>query len=277
VPRFPPHPERRTAVVTGASSGIGAATARVLAGAGHPVVLAARRLDVCQAIAEEIREAGSEATALRLDLADPSSIEEFACGALSAAGTVEILVSNAARSTPGRALDTEPADFAETLSVNLLGAQHLARLLVAPMLKRRRGDLVFVTSETVSAPRPGAAGYVSSKWGLEGLARALQMELEGTGVRATIVRPGQTVTEMGSDWDPALAAEVIESWIHWGLARHNGFLHPDGVAAAVLAAVSMPRGTHISAVDVQPEAPIGAAPDPSEQPDSLKARQGDRT
>ena len=86
---------------------------------------------------------------------------------------------------------------------------------------------MFVTSETVRHPRPGAAAYVTSKWGLEGLARALQMELEGTGVRATIIQPGQTLTEMGSQWEHEEAEALLESWIHWGLARHDNFLRPE--------------------------------------------------
>jgi NADP-dependent 3-hydroxy acid dehydrogenase YdfG len=256
VPRFPPHPERRPAIVTGASSGIGAATARALAAAGHPVVLAARRVERCESIANEIISDGGDAWAIHLDLGDPKSIEGFFAAAVEAAGEIEILVSNAARSYPARAFDADPGDFAATVAVNLLGAQHLSKLALAQMLERRRGDVVFVTSETVQAPRPGAAAYVASKWGLEGLARILQMELEGSGVRASIVRPGQTVTEMGSDWEGEAATDVLQSWIHWGLARHNGFLRPDGVAAAVLAAVSTPRGTHLTVIEVQPEAPI---------------------
>jgi NADP-dependent 3-hydroxy acid dehydrogenase YdfG len=260
VPRFPPHPERRPAVVTGASSGIGAATARVLAGAGYPVVLGARRIELCEAIASEIRAGGGDATAIALDLSSTVSIDDFAAAATKSVGDVEILVSNAARSAPGRTYDSDPGDFAATIGVNLLGAQQLARHLVGPMVDRCRGDVVFVTSETVQAPRPGAAAYVASKWGLEGLARAMQMELEGTGVRATIVRPGQTLTEMGSDWDAVETTSVIDSWIHWGLARHDGFLRPDGVAAAVLAAVSVPRGSHMALVEIQPEAPIANMP-----------------
>ena len=82
---------------------------------------------------------------------------------------------------------------------------------------RRRGDIVFVTSDVVERPRPAMAAYVTSKWGLEGYVRSLQMELEGTGVRATIVRPGPTLTGMGMDWDPAVTAEVIEQWADVGI------------------------------------------------------------
>ena len=80
------------------------------------------------------------------------------------------------------------------------------------------------------------------KWGLEGLARALQMELEGTGVRATIIQPGQTLTEMGSEWDPDKAEGVLESWIHWGLARHNSFLRPEAVGGRRARRGLVPRG-----------------------------------
>lgn len=258
MPRFRPHPDRRPAVVTGASSGIGAATARSLASAGHPVVLGARRVVRCEEIASEIKLAGGEAVALGVDLASGESIERFCDEAIRAMGTVEVMVSNAGRSSPAGVIASEPQDFAATVSVNLLGAQHLTRLLGGPMVERGHGDLIFVTSETVTTPRPHAAAYVASKWGLEGMARVLQMELEGTGVRATIVRPGQTLTEMGQDWDAAKATGVLESWMHWGLARHGSFLRPEAVASAIVAAVSMPRGAHLALIDVQPEAPLSA-------------------
>ena len=256
MPRFDPQPERRPAVVTGASSGIGAETARVLARAGHPVVLGARRVEVCDAVADEIRAAGGEAAALPVDLADPASIEHFAAEAERAFGPVEVLVSNAARIEPGSALETEPADFEDVMRVNVGGAHRLVRAFGAGMVARQRGDLVFVTSDVVAHPRPRMSAYVASKWGLEGFVTALQMELEGSGVRAVIVRPGPTLTNMGLDWDPDVTGEVLAEWSRWGLARHSSFLRPEGVALAIAHAVATPRGTHLSVVEVQPEAPL---------------------
>jgi NADP-dependent 3-hydroxy acid dehydrogenase YdfG len=84
----------------------------------------------------------------------------------------------------------------------------------------------------------------------------MQMELEGTGVRAVIVRPGPTLTGMGMDWDPDVTGEVLAEWTRWGLARHSSFLRPEGVASAIAHAVAAPRGTHLSVVEVQPEAPL---------------------
>ena len=216
MPRFDPQPDRRPAVITGASSGIGAETARVLARAGHPVVLGARRATVCAEIAEEIRAEGGEAASFELDLGDPATLEPFVEAAEAAFGPVEILVSNAARIQPGSALETTPEDFEGVLRVNAGGAHRLVRAFGAGMVARRRGDLIFVTSDVVARPRPRMAAYVASKWALEGFVTALQMELEGTGVRAVIVRPGPTQTAMGMDWDPDVTAEVITEWARWG-------------------------------------------------------------
>jgi NAD(P)-dependent dehydrogenase (short-subunit alcohol dehydrogenase family) len=255
MPRFDPHPERRPAVVTGASSGIGAAVAQKLAAAGHPVVLGARRVDRCEEIASAVREQGGEAAAVRLDLADEASIKDFAAAAEAAVGPIEVLVSNAGETQLGRGVDMPVADFAQQIEVNLLGARHLVSLLAPGMIERQRGDLVFVTTDDIHSPRPGMAAYLTAKFGLEGYARVLQLELEGTGVRTSIVRPGPTGSEMGSNWDPEALAPLFEEWDRWGLARHDCFLRPSDVASTVASVVSMPRGSHITVLEVQPEAP----------------------
>ena len=94
---------------------------------------------------------------------------------------MEILVSNAAQIQPGSALETTPEDFEEVYRVNVGGAHRLVRAFGTGMVARRRGDLIFVTSDVVAHPRPRMSAYVASKWGLEGFVTALQMELEGTG------------------------------------------------------------------------------------------------
>jgi NADP-dependent 3-hydroxy acid dehydrogenase YdfG len=259
MPKFPPHPDRRAAVVTGASGGIGAAVAVQLAEAGHPVVLGARRVDRLEEAAGRILAAGGEAVALALDLTDDASIDAFAAGADAALGPIEVVVSNAGEVLPATALGIDPDDFARQVQVNLLGAHRLVRALGPGMVERQRGDIVFVTSDVVRVPRTYMAAYVTSKNALEGLARAMQMELEGTGVRVGIVRPGPSTTEQGATWDPTTIDEVLADWERWGIMRHPGYLRPVDVARAVVTVVSTPRGTHLTLVEVEPEAPAGGS------------------
>ena len=254
--KFPEHPARRAVVVTGASSGIGQATAELLAAVGHPVVIGARRLGELQGIAESIRQDGGEAHAFHLDLADPESILRFVDAAHTAVGEVEVIVANAARNQVGSILETPPEELEAVLDVNVGGTHRLVSELLPPMVQRRRGDVVVVTSDVVTNPRPSMAAYVTSKWGLEGYVRALQMELEGSGVRISIVRPGPTLTEMGWDWDMTRTQAALDEWTRWGLVRHDSYMRPSAVAQAVAAVIAMPRGAQITSLEIHPEAPV---------------------
>ncbi|MBM9460883.1 SDR family oxidoreductase [Nocardioides sp. zg-536] len=260
----PVHPERRPAVVAGASSGIGAATARTLAAAGFPVALGARRVERLEELADAIRAEGGEAFVHALDVSSTSSVEKFATAAAEALGDVEVVVANAGLLAPGAIVEATTEQLAAEFDVNVLGAHRLVRAFAPGMLGRQRGDLVFVSSDTALRARPFMRGYSATKSGLEGLVEALQMELEGTGVRASIVRPGPTWSEMGGDWDADAGAKVLTEWVKWGHARHPHFLKPTAIAQAITTVVSAPRGVHISPVDVNPEAPI-ARPE-KEQP-----------
>ena len=256
MPRFDPHPERRPAVVTGASSGIGRATATLLGAVGYPVVLGARRVERCQEAADEIVAAGGEAVALPLDLLDEASVAAFCADAEAAVGPIEVVVSNAGEVRPVTVAGAEPAEFQRQLGVNLVGPQVLLHHLVPPMVERGRGDVVLVTSEVAVRPRPHMAAYVASKSGLEGLADALRMELEGTGVRVGTVRPGPSATEQGTTWSEDDVNRVMAAWSRWGVLRHGGYLRPQDVAAAVVAMVTTQRGTQLALIEVQPEAPL---------------------
>ncbi|MCL2541399.1 MAG: SDR family oxidoreductase [Nocardioidaceae bacterium] len=252
----PIHPSRRPAVVAGASSGIGAETARALAACGFPVALGARRVDRLDELATEIRGAGGEAAVHHLDVSSTESVEKFAAAVSGELGDIEVVVSNAGTLAPGALIEATTDQLAAELDVNVLGAHRLVRAFGPGMIERQRGDLVFVSSDTALRARPFMRGYSATKSGLEGMVEALQMELEGSGVRASIVRPGPTWSEMGSDWDAEAGAKVLTEWIKWGHARHSHFLRATAIADAITTVVSAPRGVHISPVDVNPEAPL---------------------
>ena len=243
----------RTVLISGASSGIGAATATVLAAAGHRVVLGARRVERCEAAAEEITAAGGTALALPLDVTDSASVADFVAQAEAAYGDIDAVVANAGRTSVGPTWETTPEEFTEVLEVNLLGAQRLAAATIPGMIERRRGDIVFLSSEVSQNPRPFSGGYAAAKWGLEGLIRCMQQELEGTGVRASLVRPGQTITEMGFELDMTKVTSALDSWIKFGHARHNNFLGPKAIARAIDFILATPAGVHIPQLDVFPE------------------------
>ncbi|MEV5575984.1 SDR family oxidoreductase [Spirillospora sp. NPDC052269] len=256
MPRFEPHPTRRPAVVTGASSGIGAATATALAMDGHPVALGARRTDRCEELAATIRAGGGEAFAHPLDVGDGDSVKAFAQAAAEHLGAIEVVVSGAGdlQAQQLHALDSD--EFAAQINIHLVGAHRMVSAFVPGMVERRRGDIVFISSDVVRSPRTRMGAYTAAKNGVEGMARQMQMELEGTGVRASLVRPGPTSTDMGMNWDPETTGKVLDDWVKWGHARHPYFLRPSDVAAAVTAVIGTPRGAHLSLIEVQPEAPL---------------------
>ncbi|WP_370289380.1 SDR family oxidoreductase [Nocardioides sp.] len=251
-----PRPERRPAVISGASSGIGAATAVALVAAGHPVGLGARRLDRLEELASTLRESGGEVVVAPLDVTDEESVAAFAAAMTAGLGDVETLVNNAGVTGPGTIHRVDSSRITDELDLNVVGAHRLVRAFVPAMVERQRGDVVFVSSDVAVRARPFMAGYAASKWGLEGLAHAMQMELEGTGVRASIVRPGPTWSEMGGDWDVDLAADVLNGWVRFGLARHSHFLKPTAIAEAIRYLVDQPRGVHVNLIEVNPEAPV---------------------
>lgn len=249
-------PERRPAVVTGASSGIGAATALSLAAAGFPVALGARRTDKLEEVAAQIRADGGEAVTHPLDLTDEDSVQTFAKAVAAELGDIEVVVSNAGAVAPGTIVEVDSERFTRELDLTVVGAHRLVKAFVPAMIERSRGDVVFISSDTAVRARPFMAAYSAGKWGLEGLAQSLQLELEGTGVRASVVRPGPTWSEMGADWDAEEAGFVLTQWVRFGMARHPHFMKPAAVADAITTVVSAPRGVHLSLVEVNPEAPL---------------------
>ncbi|VBA59048.1 SDR family oxidoreductase [Mycobacterium attenuatum] len=259
MPRFPQHPDRRPTIVAGASSGIGAATAIELAAHGFPVALGARRLDKCQEIAAEIQADGGEAVALPLDVTDPESVTDFVCHATEKLGNIEVLVAGAGDTYFGRLHETDTETFESQVRIHLIGANRLATAVLPGMLERQRGDLIFVGSDVALRQRPHMGAYGAAKAGLMAMVTNLQMELEGTGVRASIVHPGPTKTGMGWSLPVESIGPALQDWAKWGQARHNYFLRASDIARAITFVAETPRGGFVVNIELQPEAPLAAA------------------
>ena len=244
---------QRAALVTGASSGIGEATAVALGKLGWPVAIGARRMDRLEKVARRVEETGGRAFAHPLDVSDPDSIDGFFDAAEKVLGTLDVVVNNAGIGHPALLHETSVEKLRSELDTNLLGPMLVARRAIPAMIEHGRGDLVFVSSLNARLPRTYQIGYTASKMGLEGVARTLQMELEGTGVRATTVRPGPTGTEFGDRWLGLLAKKLLHSWRYWGVMRQLDWMPAESIANAIVAVVTAPQGTHLDLVEVVPE------------------------
>ena len=260
MPRFDPHPARRPALIAGASSGIGAATAVELAARGFPVALGARRVDRCEEIAAKIRADGGEAVALALDVTDPESVDGFVRRATDELGDIEVLVAGAGETFFGRLYEIGTDDFEAQIQIHLIGANRLATAVLPGMVRRQRGDVIFIGSDVALRQRPHMGAYGAAKAGLLAMVTNLQMELEGTGVRASIVHPGPTQTEMGWSLPPETIAPALEDWAKWGQARHSYFLRAADLARAIAFVAETPRGGFVVSLELQPEAPLSGAP-----------------
>jgi NAD(P)-dependent dehydrogenase (short-subunit alcohol dehydrogenase family) len=265
MPRFDPLPARRPALVAGASSGIGAATAIELAAHGFPVALGARRVEKCQEIVDQIKEDGGEAIAVHLDVIDPDSVKGCVELTVAELGDIEVLVAGAGDTYFGKLHEISTDSFESQVQIHLVGANRLATAVLPGMLERQRGDLIFVGSDVALRQRPHMGAYGAAKAGLVAMVTNLQMELEGTGVRASIVHPGPTKTSMGWSLPAELIGPALEDWAKWGQARHDYFLRAADLGRAITFVAETPRGGFIANMELQPEAPLANAPKERQQ------------
>jgi len=191
-----PAPDR-TAVVTGASSGIGAAIARDLVARGHGVTLVARSADKLAALAEELSTAGVRAEVLACDLSDRAARAEL-LGRVEALGlTADLLVNNAGLSTLGPVAKSDPEAEVNMIEVDVVALADLTSRFLPGMVERGRGGILNVASTAAFQPLPGQAGYGACKAFVLSYTRSLGGELRGTGVSATALCPGPVDTGFG--------------------------------------------------------------------------------
>jgi 3-oxoacyl-[acyl-carrier protein] reductase len=188
--------EGRTALVTGASQGIGRACALSLARAGARVALAARNAAKLEEVAAEIAAAGGTAAPIALDLASEESIQSGAKAALGQFGKIEILVNNGGITRDGLMLRMKRADWDAVLQTNLTGAFLLTQVLSSAMLKARWGRIINITSVVGEIGQAGQANYAASKAGLIGLTKSLARELASRNITVNAVAPGYIATPM---------------------------------------------------------------------------------
>ncbi|HKO91692.1 MAG TPA: SDR family NAD(P)-dependent oxidoreductase [Polyangiaceae bacterium] len=186
----------RRILITGASHGIGRATALALAERGHSLVLAARGGEALNAVAEQIRRAGGSAQAVLLDVTDTASVSRAVAEVL-ARGPVDALINNAGNCVQREFLQQSEAQLEHEMDLNYFGAQRMIRALTPAFLQQRSGLIVNVSSLLGSSAAPTTANYSASKAALEAFSHALRGELARFGIRVTVFVAPHTRTELG--------------------------------------------------------------------------------
>ena len=198
----------KTALVTGASGGIGAAIATALVGQGARVGLSGTRVDALQAVAAPL---GERAVVIPGDLAGSGGAEALIQAAIAQVGGVDILVNNAGLTRDNLAMRLSDEDWQIVLDVNLTAGFKLIRALMRGMIKKRWGRIINISSVVAATGNPGQVNYAASKAGMIGMTKALAHELSGRGITANCVAPGFIETAMTKGLPAVRRDKLLES------------------------------------------------------------------
>ena len=238
--------QEKVVLITGASSGIGEATARLLAGQGARVILGARRTERLQVIADEIRAAGGSAEVRSLDVTRLEEVQAFADFALELHGRVDVLVNNAGVMPLSRLDALKIEEWNRMIDVNIRGVLHGIAAVLPSMQQRRSGQIINIASIGAYAVSPTAAVYCATKYAVRALSEGLRQEVGGD-VRVTVIAPGVTESELAdSISDEGGRAEMREF--------RKVAIPASAIARAIAYAVEQPADVDVSELIVRPTA-----------------------
>ncbi|MDQ3498564.1 MAG: SDR family oxidoreductase [Actinomycetota bacterium] len=237
----------RVAVVTGASSGIGAAVAGALSAGGASVALAARREDALLEVQSGLESRkGKESIVAPTDVTDREQVRSLVSRAEEELGSVEILVNCAGVMYYTLMKNRREEEWERTVEVNCKGALNCVGAVLPGMLERGRGHIVTISSDAGRKVFPGLAVYSASKFFVEALSQGLRLETAGTGVKVTTIQPGNVATDLIS---MSGDEEALEEYGQPGGAR---VLDPEDVAASVVHALVQPEHVAVNEILVEP-------------------------
>ncbi|MET9353127.1 SDR family NAD(P)-dependent oxidoreductase [Streptomyces sp. NPDC006617] len=233
----------KVALVTGASSGIGRATALALSKAGAKVAVGARRADRLAAL---VQDAPGEMLALDMDVTDPQSVRDATAAAVERFGALDVVVNNAGVMLSGAILGADTTEWTRMIETNLLGSMYTIHAAL-PHLLESKGAVVQISSTSGRTASAASGAYAATKFGITAFAEALRQEVTQQGVRVVVVEPGFVSTELTSHiTDPAIQAMAQ------GMAESMRTLDPDDIAAAVLYAVTQPDHVAVNEILIRP-------------------------
>lgn len=231
-------------IVTGASSGIGAAVAKRFSAAGHPLLLLARRVDRMEALGLP------NALCEQVDVTNPEELKRAVEKAELRFGPASLLVNNAGVMLLGSTVDQDAAEWAKMINVNVFGVLNGVKAVLAGMLKRRKGTIVNVTSIADRKLFPNHAVYCATKYAVKAFTEGVRMEASASGVRCIVVAPGVVETELLSH---TTSAEIKSDYNGWKEGELQGQpLRPEDIADCVFFANSMPAHVTVRELVVGP-------------------------
>ncbi|MGY1593409.1 SDR family NAD(P)-dependent oxidoreductase [Geodermatophilus sp. SYSU D00708] len=239
--------EGRVALVTGASSGIGEATAVALAEAGAAVAIGARRRDRLDALAGKLRDAGARVLPLDLDVTDEASCADAVRRTREELGGLDVLVNNAGVMLLGTIVGADPEDWRRMVQTNVMGVLYMTHAVIDGMLEQGSGDVVNISSVAGRTARKGAGVYNASKWAVNAFSESLRQEVTARGVRISLVEPGAVATELSSHITQPEALEASRQ-----MAASMRTLQADDVARAIVYVVTQPPHVAVNEVLVRP-------------------------
>jgi NADP-dependent 3-hydroxy acid dehydrogenase YdfG len=237
----------KVALVTGASSGIGAATALELARAGATVALSARRADRLAGLVAQIEASGGKALALAGDMMVEAEAIKAVEDTVAAFGKIDILINSAGIMQAGGIEGADLAEFRRVYEINVFGTLYTCAAAVPHMIRQGEGDIVNITSLAGRKGGPQTNAYSGSKHAANSMTDAMRQELGGKNIRVSILMPGATTTEVGDgisdpNWRQAIQAHVSK----------EGAVKPEEIGQTIVFMLSLPRNAHISEISVRP-------------------------
>jgi NADP-dependent 3-hydroxy acid dehydrogenase YdfG len=244
--------ENTVALVTGASSGIGAGAARALAARGAAVGLVARRADRLEALGAEIAKAGGTALPIEADVSEQEQAEAAVARAVEELGRLDVLINNAGVMLLGPVVGAPVQEWERMVHVNLLGLLYTAHAALPHLLEaaekepRRVADLVNISSVAGRMARKGSGVYNATKHGVGAFSEALRQEVTGRHVRVSLVEPGAVATELQSHNRPEIKEQIEKRFVD------TDILQAEDIADAIAYVVTRPRHVAVNEVLVRP-------------------------
>jgi NADP-dependent 3-hydroxy acid dehydrogenase YdfG len=236
----------KVAVITGASSGLGEATARALSAQGARVVLGARRQDRIQALARELTERGGKAIAVTTDVTDRAQVKNLVDAAVQAFGRVDVMVNNAGLMPQAPLERLKIDEWERTIDVNLKGVLYGIAAALPHMQQQKSGHFINVSSVAGHKVGPGFAVYAATKFGVRALSEGLRQEVKPYNIRTTVISPGAVATELlDSVSDPDSAARVRAFYAEAAIPARS-------FARMVVFAMSQPDDVDINEIVFRP-------------------------